>query len=77
MDVEDTETMLNDTKRQRQEENESKLARNESGRIANSVQTTTSSVDEHIIAEEKKAVVAPVSTSVVEGDLTPMNVFFV
>ncbi len=70
MDAEEAETMLNDTKRQRQEENELKLARNESEKIAKEVQTTSSSADENIIAEEKKAVVAPVSTSVVEGDLT-------
>ena len=56
--------------RERQEENELKLAKKEAEDIANSVQTTTTSVDEHIIVEEKKAVVAPVSTSVVEGDLT-------
>ena len=56
--------------RERQEENELKLARKEAEEIANSVKTTTASVDEHIIIQEKKAVVAPVSTSVVEGDLT-------
>ena len=56
--------------RQRQEENELKLARNESEKITKEVQTTSSSADENIIAEEKKAVVAPVSTSVVDGDLT-------
>ena len=70
MDAEEAETMLNDTERQHQEENKLKLARNESGKIAKEVQTTSSSADENIIAEEKKAVVAPVSTSVVEGDLT-------
>ena len=70
MDAEEAETMLNDTKRQRQEENELKLARNESEKIAKEVQTTSSLADENIIAEEKKTVVAPVSTSVVEGDLT-------
>ena len=70
MDAEEAETMLSDTERQRQEENELKLARNESEKIAKEVQTTSSSADENIIAEEKKAVVAPVSTSVVEGDLT-------
>ena len=56
--------------RERQEENELKLARKEAEEIANSVKTTTASVNEHIIIEEKKAAVAPVSTSVVEGDLT-------
>ena len=70
MDAEEAETMLSDTERQRQEENELKLARNESEKIAKEVQTTSPSADENIIAEEKKAVVAPVSTSVVEGDLT-------
>ena len=70
MDAEEAETMLNDTERQHQEEDKLKLARNESEKIAKEVQKTSSSADENIIAEEKKAVVAPVSTSVVEGDLT-------
>ena len=34
------------------------------------MQTSTSLVDENVIAEEKKTVVAPASTSVIEGDLT-------
>ena len=65
--------------RERQEANELKLARKEAEETAKSMQTTSSSLDEDIklIEEEKehavevkKTVVAPASTSVVEGDLT-------
>ncbi len=56
--------------RERQKENELKLAGKEAEETANSMQTSTSSVDENVIAEEKKTVVAPASTSVIEGDLT-------
>jgi len=65
--------------RERQKENELKLARKEAEETAKSMQTTPPSVDEDIkpteeekehIAEENTTVVAPATTSVVEGDLT-------
>ena len=57
--------------RERQKENELKLARKEAEEIANSMQTTSSSLDEDIKPiEEKKTIVAPALTSIVEGDLT-------
>ena len=56
--------------RERQEENELKLARKEAEKVAKSMQTTSLQVDEEIIKEEPKTVVAPASTTVVEGDLT-------
>ncbi|MEC7168587.1 MAG: hypothetical protein VXW14_06330, partial [Candidatus Thermoplasmatota archaeon] len=60
-DVEEAEIILNNVGRP------IKLAPEE---IAKSMQTTSLQVDEDIIKEEPKTVVAPASTTVVEGDLT-------